>query len=117
MVYERARNAMHLVASIPSYFGRPKATLPDTPAIVVEEVLQDGKGLTSPAPKRERSEKAGAKHNPYEYERARRRLNKALLEHYRGLEALNNFRVRFEFPRVIGGIPAADIKRGNRSSM
>lgn len=35
------------------------------------------------------------RYDPDEYERARRRVKKALLEHYRAIETLNNYRVRF----------------------
>ena len=34
------------------------------------------------------------RYDPDEYERARKRVKKALLEHYRAIETLNNYRVR-----------------------
>ena len=35
------------------------------------------------------------RYDPDEYERARKRVKKALLEHYRAIETLNNYRVCF----------------------
>ncbi|KAI0035804.1 SPX domain-containing protein [Vararia minispora EC-137] len=90
-LHAKVHKFMQFVTSVPSFFGPPRVALPETPAVVVEDTEKCA------GPSRQgrarRSSRQRKKYDPHEYERARRRLSKALLEHYRGLEALNNYRI------------------------
>jgi hypothetical protein len=95
-VSEKLRRAARLVLAVPSFLGRPTTALPDTPAVIIEIDAPDEKDGVDPSGSKGRRAKkqTSGRYDPREYERARRRLDKALREHYRGLEALNNYRVR-----------------------
>jgi hypothetical protein len=84
--------------SIAQHFHRTSPEVSQTLAVDISSggaELEKTSEATCTEKERPKTRKTPSKFDPNDYELARKRLKKAMLEHYRGLEALNNYRVTF----------------------